>query len=73
MNWEAEKKSHIKEMFDKKFNKIDTPKKNKLISQTSVLFDDTFYLNTCQGDLLFIFHDRIKTFFYFNLIINFTH
>lgn len=48
-DWEKKKKNYIKEIYEKKFDKIQTPKKIKLVNQTSVLFDDDFYKNTCQG------------------------
>ncbi len=48
--WEKNKKNSIKEIYEKKFHRIDTPKKIKLMNQASVLFEDNFYQNTCQGN-----------------------
>lgn len=48
-DWEKNKKNSIKEVYEKKFHRIDTPKKIQLMNQASVLFDDAFYQNTCQG------------------------
>lgn len=60
INWENSKKNEIKEIYDRKFKHIETPKKIKLINQTSVLFPDNFYQESCQG----------KYFFYWLLIVN---
>lgn len=47
--WENNKKTEIKEFFDQKFKKSNTPRKIKLISQSSVLFEENFYQNTWNG------------------------
>ncbi len=48
-DWEKNKKNSIKDIYEKKFQRIDTPKKTNLMNQASVLFGDSFYQNNCQG------------------------
>lgn len=51
--WENNKKTEIKEFFDNKFKKSNTPRKIKLINQSSVLFEENFYQNTWNGKIYF--------------------
>jgi hypothetical protein len=72
-DWEKNKKNTIKEIYEKKFHRIDTPKKIKLMNQASVLFDDAFYQNTFQGKIIFkknfYFLFSFLFQFYFHLIL----